>query len=64
MVERVLLPVLRALPGVKGLMSPTRELGKALVGLAVGDGEVQEGGGVSGEGRTLNNAALRRLAGI
>lgn len=63
-VERVLLPVLRVLPGVKGLMSPTRELGTALVGLAVGDGEVQEGGGVSGEGRTLNNAALRRLAGI
>ena len=63
-VERVLLPVLRVLPGVKGLMSPTRELGTALVGLAVGDGEVQEGGGVSGEGRTLNNAALRRSAGI
>ncbi|PVH80519.1 hypothetical protein DL98DRAFT_459562 [Cadophora sp. DSE1049] len=62
--ESVLLPVLRVLPGVKGLMSPTRELGKVLVGLTTGDGEAVEGGGVSGEGRTLNNAAVRRLAGI
>jgi hypothetical protein len=30
----------------------------------MGNGEKQEGEGVSGEGRTLNNAALRRLAGL
>ncbi|KAH7350589.1 hypothetical protein BKA65DRAFT_242008 [Rhexocercosporidium sp. MPI-PUGE-AT-0058] len=62
--EALALPVLRILPGIKGLMSPTRELGSVVVGLAMGGGEVQEGSGVSGEGRTLNNAALRRLAGI
>lgn len=63
-VERTLLPLLKVLPGTSSLMSPTRELGKVLVGLAMGRGEVMEGSGVSGEGRTLNNAAMRRLAGI
>ncbi|KAH7420163.1 hypothetical protein BKA64DRAFT_34464 [Cadophora sp. MPI-SDFR-AT-0126] len=62
--EALALPVLRVLPGVQGLMSPTRELGKVLVELAMGGGEALEGKGVSGEGRTLGNAAVRRLAGI
>ncbi|KAL5322121.1 hypothetical protein ACEPPN_010090 [Leptodophora sp. 'Broadleaf-Isolate-01'] len=62
--EALALPVMRALPGIKGLMSPTRELGGVAVRLAMGGGGVQEGRGVSGEGRTLNNSAIRRLAGI
>ncbi|KAK0108081.1 hypothetical protein ONS95_002902 [Cadophora gregata] len=63
-IEMLLLPLVRVMPGVKGLMSPTRELGKLLVQLAMGNGEAMDGTGVSGEGRTLNNAAMRRLAGI
>jgi hypothetical protein len=59
-----------ALPVVRGclpsMISPTRELGKVLVELATGDGVAQKEGesGVSGEGRTLSNVAMRRLAGI
>jgi len=44
------------------MMSPTQELGRALTDLATGDGKVLEGKGVSGEGRTLGNVALRTLA--
>ncbi|KAI9820186.1 MAG: hypothetical protein M1827_005808 [Pycnora praestabilis] len=46
------------------MVSPTRELGKVLVELAMGDGQPLKGEGISGEGRTINNKALRRLAGI
>lgn len=50
---------------IPGLMSPTKDLGRVLVELAMGDGKaLDENEGVSGEGRTLNNKAMRRLAGI
>ena len=61
--EKPMLSVLRAT--WKAMISPTRELGNALVILAAGDGKpATEGSGVSGEGRTLGNVALRRIAGI
>lgn len=58
----VLLPVLRK--GVyKGMHSPTEELSKVLVELAVGDGEPVHVKGVEANGRTLPNVVLRRLGG-
>ncbi|KAH8820824.1 hypothetical protein F5884DRAFT_61978 [Xylogone sp. PMI_703] len=61
-VEKVAGPVIRNL--AKGMTMPTREGGAALVKLAMGDGKPLEGPGISGEGRTMNNSALRRLAGL
>lgn len=43
-------------------LSPTRDLGRVLVKLAMGDGESLAGEGVSGEGRTISNVGMRRLA--
>lgn len=60
--EQMLLPVLNAV--YKGMLSPTRELARVLTDLAKGNGEPLEGKGVSGEGRTVSNAGMRRLAGI
>jgi hypothetical protein len=62
--ESALLPPLRVL--LPRMISPTRELGKVLVELAMGDGGAKDEGesGVSGEGRTLSNVAMRRLAGL
>ncbi len=60
--ETVLLPTFRVL--MPKMISPTRDLARVLTDLACGDGGAVEGSGVSGEGRTLNNAAMRRLAGI
>ncbi|KAI9732726.1 MAG: hypothetical protein M1818_007460 [Claussenomyces sp. TS43310] len=48
----------------KSMLSPTADLGRALVELAMSDGQPLEGEGVSGEGRTISNVGLRRLAGI
>lgn len=64
MAEGVLLPPLRVL--MPRMMSPTRELGKVLTELALGEGKAfpEKDEGVSGEGRTLNNVAQRRLAGL
>ncbi|KAI4161554.1 MAG: hypothetical protein L6R39_000044 [Caloplaca ligustica] len=45
-------------------ISPTRELGQILVQLAMSDGEPLSGPGISGEGRTVSNAAMRRMAGL
>ena len=63
-VESAALPVLRGV--MPGMISPTKELGKVLVQLACGDGEAhdEKQSGVSGEGRTLSNVAMRRIAGI
>jgi len=44
--------------------SPTRELGKVLTELAASRGERLEGSGVEGEGRTVSNVGIRRLAGL
>jgi hypothetical protein len=52
--------ILRGL--VPSLMSPTKDLGKVLVQLAMGDGGVVDGPNVEGEGRTVRNVAMLRLA--
>jgi len=60
------------MPAVLGLartvyaagVSPTRDLGRVLVELAMGDGDPLVGGGVSGEGRTISNGGMKKLAGI
>jgi hypothetical protein len=57
-----LLGVVRAT--AKGIISPTRELGKVATEIASGDGEPLKGTGVEGEGRILANSAIRRLAGL
>jgi hypothetical protein len=63
-VETALLPAIRTL--MPRMMSPTRELGKVLTELALGEGKAfpEKDEGISGEGRTLNNVAQRRLAGL
>jgi hypothetical protein len=58
----VLLPVLRAV--VTNMVSPTKELGQVLVDLAMSDGKPLQGKGVLGEGRTISNVGMRRLAGL
>lgn len=57
-----LAPVLRAT--LKNNVTPTKDLGEFLTGLAEGEGEVLEGAGIEGEGRTIRNVAIRRLRGI
>lgn len=47
-----------------GLLSPTRELGRVLVELAMGDGKPLSGEGVAADGRTISNLGMRRLAGL
>ena len=49
------------------ILSPTRDLGRILTGLAsgeIGNGQPLEGKGVNGEGRTITNLGFRRLAGL
>jgi hypothetical protein len=58
----LLLPVLRAT--YNAMLSPTKDLAKILTDLAAGSGEPISGKGVSGEGRTVENVGMRRLAGI
>jgi hypothetical protein len=62
--EGALIPVLNA--ALPRMMSPTRDLARVLTDLALGDGNAfaEKDQGVSGEGRTLNNMAMRRLAGL
>ena len=47
-----------------GLVSPTRELGRVLVDLAMGDGKPLSGAGIAADGRTISNLGMRRLAGL
>ncbi|KAF6232479.1 hypothetical protein HO173_009359 [Letharia columbiana] len=47
-----------------GFISPTRELGKVLVDLAMNDGKPLSGAGVLADGRTISNLGMRRLAGL
>ncbi|KAF4624875.1 hypothetical protein G7Y89_g13295 [Cudoniella acicularis] len=61
-VEATVMPLLRRVG--RGMVSPTRELGAFLTGLAMGDGKPLEGRGVEGEGRTVANVGFRRLAGV
>jgi len=60
--DNVLLPVVRTC--FPNMHSPTRELGKVLTELAMGDGKPLRGPGVEGEGRTITNVGQRRLAGL
>jgi len=60
--EKLMLPIFRA--GIyKGMHSPTGELGRVLVELAVGDGEAANIKGAEADGRTFTCIALRRLGG-
>ncbi|MCJ1408958.1 hypothetical protein MMC19_003035 [Ptychographa xylographoides] len=61
-IRNVMAPVLSAI--YKSGVSPTRELGRVLVDLAMGNGEKLSGDGIDGEGRTVSNKAFRRIAGI
>lgn len=61
-VEVVLGPVFRA--ALPSQCSPTQQLGKVIAELAMSEGKPLEGSGVSGEGRTIANVGLRRLAGL
>ena len=47
-----------------GLLSPTRELGRVLVELAMSDGKRLSGAGIDADGRTISNLGMRRLAGL
>ncbi|TVY29256.1 hypothetical protein LHYA1_G002929 [Lachnellula hyalina] len=58
----LILPVLRTV--YSAMVSPTRDLGRVLTELAMGDGAPLEGKGVEGEGRTVTNVGMRRLAGL
>jgi hypothetical protein len=51
-------------PMVKGIMSPTRELGKVLTELAMSQGEPLHGKDIQMEGRLVPNSAFRRMAGL
>ena len=57
-----LLPALRAC--YANVVSPTKDLGRVLTQLAMGDGQKLEGKGIEGEGRTIANVGMRRLAGL
>lgn len=56
-----LTPAIKTL--ISGSHSPTPELAKVLVDLAMGDGQELKGDGISGSGRTISNKAMKRLAG-
>jgi hypothetical protein len=56
----VLLPVFRAV--YTKMVSPTKELGQALVDLAMSDGRPLPGKGILDKGRTISNIGIRRLA--
>lgn len=57
--ERSSFPLVRAI--YPSIMTPTKGMSEVFTKLATGEIENVPGKGVSGEGRTLNNVALRRL---
>lgn len=59
--QTVLAPALRKFPSQ---VSPTKALGKVLTELAMSDGAPLQGEGIEGEGRTIRNTAMRRMAGL
>lgn len=63
LLEMGVFPVFRNLG--RNLYTPTREMGKVVTELMLGDGGKLEGSGVveGSEGRTLSNIGLRRLGG-
>lgn len=60
--KRVLVPPLNVV--YKGLMTPTRPMGKIMTELAMSKGEPLQGSGVEMEGTVLTNAGIRRMAGL
>lgn len=60
--ETVAGPLVRTLSS--SMVLPLKQGSSAFVKLAMGDGKPLQGKGVTGEGRTLNNARLRQLAGL
>lgn len=60
--EKLMLPVFR-MGLYKGMHSPTGELGRVLLELAVGEGAAVNVKGTEAEGRTLSCGALRRFGG-
>lgn len=58
----VLAPALRKFQ--QSQVSPTKGLGKVLTELAMSDGAPLGGEGIEGEGRTIRNTAMRRMAGL
>lgn len=60
--EKLVMPAFRTFH--TAMVSPTDAIGRVCIDLATGDGAEIEGKGVSGEGRTLSNVALRRLASL
>ena len=61
-VDKLLSPIVRGV--LPSMISPTRELSRVLTDLAMGKGEPLEKVGVNGDGRTIDNTAMRRMAGI
>lgn len=55
-------PVLRVV--WKNGLSPTTNLRRFLVGLAMSNGDRLEGDGIEDDGRTVRNSAFRRLSGL
>jgi len=60
--KKLVLPIMRNV--YSSMHSPTNALAKVLVDLAMSNGEELKGEGISGNGRTVSNKAMRRLAGI
>lgn len=58
-VYRALYPTFKVI--APSTVSPTRELGKVLTELAMGDGKPLEGLGIEGDGRIVSNKGQRRL---
>jgi nucleoside-diphosphate-sugar epimerase len=62
MLAKVLFPAMYTI--YPSMMSPTRELGQALVKLAMMKGEAVQGPGVEQNGRIVNNVGLRSMVGL
>lgn len=64
--KAAILPVVIAVLRVvsPGLISPTKDLGRILTGLAMGDGMPLSGAGMVAGGRTITNLGMRGLANI
>jgi hypothetical protein len=60
--KRALIPSLNVV--YKGIMTPTRPMGRIMMELAMSKGERLKGSGVEMEGTVVGNAAIRRMAGL
>jgi hypothetical protein len=60
--KRMMIPAFNL--GYKGIMTPTRQMGRVFTELAMSRGERLEGSGVEMEGTLLSNVGIRRLSGL